>query len=630
MSDIPPVSNRNDAQARLPLGRSDDAPRTQILNLPESAQPLRDSEKTLQGKIIERNENGEIKIRTPEGDVTVKIDSPNVYKTGDTVELKLSVNTQGKIQARLNTAQQIPPPQQLPPQDIIAQSTQTQSPSITIQTAIENNIPLPVLPLTAEQLQTLVTVPIDSTQPIIETHLPAPFKEISFSNTPMSNQFLTPDTQENNFALAPNILNAPDAAALLASEAPDFTTFAPIHSANLTLPVRVTLPYIIKTDKENLILSTNDLQQAKSFLHGVQIKNVEPEKINFTTPEQPLNLTPQNPAATNLAQNIYAPETQDNAHPEQSRARIVGLTREQHFPAFTITAPENHRGETYYFTQQISDVRIGDELLFVPLSVTASAQDNGLNISNPVPSMTPTPSTVAPDVMLTTLLPIFGLPALSWPALDEIHINLSNTAPEAAKALNTILPSAQNPAQLGNATLFFIAALRSGDFHSWLGDRATDTLKRIGKPFLLDRLGQDMDSIRNAENASSASWKSLSLPLTYQNEIHRIMLHYKKEQQDKEDHNKNNQGQTRFVMDLRLSNMGKLQLDALFQPRQKRMDLILRAEQIFSRAMQMEMRSIYASALEETAYTGELTFQGDTAKWVSISGTAQRTLRQDI
>lgn len=628
MSDIPPVSNRNDAQARLPLGRSDDAPRTQILNLPESAQPLRDSEKTLQGKIIERNENGEIKIRTPEGDVTVKVDSPNVYKTGDAVELKLSVNTQGKIQARLNTAQQIPPPQQLPPQDIIAQSTQTQSPSITIQTAIENNIPLPVLPLTAEQLQTLVTVPIDSTQPIIETHLPAPFKEISFSNTPMSNQFLTPDTQENNFALVPDILNAPNAAALLASEAPDFTTFAPIHSANLTLPVRVTLPYIIKTDKENLILSTNDLQQAKSFLHGVQIKNVEPEKINFTTPEQPLNLTPQNPAVTNLAQNIYAPETQDNAHPEQSRARIVGLTREQHFPAFTITAPDNHRGETYAFTQNISDVRIGDELLFVPLSGTLPARDNGLTVSNSLPSLTPPP--ITPELALTTPPPILGLPALSWPALDEIHLNLNNTAPEAAKALNAILPSAQNPVQLGNATLFFIAALRSGDFQSWLGDRATDTLKKIGKPFLLDRLGQDMDSIRNAENASSASWKSLSLPLTYQNEIHRIMLHYKKEQQDKEDHNKNNQGQTRFVMDLRLSNMGKVQLDALFQPRQKRMDLILRAEQIFSRAMQMEMRSIYASALEETAYTGELTFQGDPAKWVSISGTAQRTLRQDI
>ena len=179
-----------------------------------------------------------------------------------------------------------------------------------------------------------------------------------------------------------------------------------------------------------------------------------------------------------------------------------------------------------------------------------------------------------------------------------------------------ITPAPNNPAQLGPAALFFLAAVRAGDLTQWLGGNAADALRRGGKSGLLGRLGQESAALNKlSSEAVSGDWRAASIPLMWENHMQRIALYYKNDPGNRQ---KDGQGkQMRFIFDLNLDAMGKVQLDGLF--RAKRLDLIVRTLMPFSVSMQQDMRRIYAGALGETSIAGELSFQNNPAQWVTIT-----------
>jgi hypothetical protein len=164
--------------------------------------------------------------------------------------------------------------------------------------------------------------------------------------------------------------------------------------------------------------------------------------------------------------------------------------------------------------------------------------------------------------------------------------------------------------------LFFIAAVRGGDLTQWLGNNAVDALRRGGKTGLLNRLGQESSALnRLAGDPVANDWRAMSLPMMFDNQMHKIALYYKN---DSESQQKDQQGkQTRFIFDLSLDALGKVQLDGLF--RAKRFDLIVRTLTPFSLPMQQDMRRIYSGALGETSITGDLSFQNKPEQWVTIT-----------
>lgn len=213
-----------------------------------------------------------------------------------------------------------------------------------------------------------------------------------------------------------------------------------------------------------------------------------------------------------------------------------------------------------------------------------------------------------------------------WPALEQIAQALAATgAPALAQVLSNLTPSPANPAQLTPAALFFIAAVRGGDLSGWLGDKTIEALRQAGRGGLVSRLAQEggMLSRASAEPVSQ-DWRAIPLPLHWQGEFHRVALYYKRDGQDEQENDPQKSGQTRFVFDLNLSRMGKVQLDGL--ARGARLDLILRTENPFSQAVQMDMRGVYATALRHAEMTGELSFQGNAAQWVTIMAEKQKTL----
>jgi hypothetical protein len=255
----------------------------------------------------------------------------------------------------------------------------------------------------------------------------------------------------------------------------------------------------------------------------------------------------------------------------------------------------------------------------------------GFTLPFPVEEIAPgTQISLMPQTGLSAADAIIGATTVSaatllapgpWPLFDDLYQAVARIHPALVQTMSHMVPNPANTAEVTPAALFFIAALRAGDLSGWLGDRAIDALRREGRGNLLARLTQEGGLLsRLGAEPVSQDWRGLSLPLFWDNQFQKIALYYKQEQNEPGDDRQKGR-QTRFLFDLALPGMGKVQLDGLSRP--ARLDLIVRTEQAFSQAVQMDMRRVYTKALENTALSGELAFQNQPDQWVTIQTGAK-------
>ena len=233
-------------------------------------------------------------------------------------------------------------------------------------------------------------------------------------------------------------------------------------------------------------------------------------------------------------------------------------------------------------------------------------------------STTSTAGTQAP-AQVGGFQPLFSL---AWPALQEV-IQLSNTAliPEIATALRNTIPSPASPARLIPTALFFLAALRLGSVDQWLGEKNLDALRQSGRRDLLTRLTGDFSNIsRQSQETLSGDWRGVSIPLLNQDEIEMMQL-YSRQQDDDTGHGDGEQQDgktTRFLLNLRLSNLGDLQLDG-FLRHQKTLDVFLRTETPFPADIRQQLLKAFHDGLESAELEGgQLVFQSETKHWVDV------------
>ena len=204
-----------------------------------------------------------------------------------------------------------------------------------------------------------------------------------------------------------------------------------------------------------------------------------------------------------------------------------------------------------------------------------------------------------------------------WPALQEASATLAQASPHMAQGLAQIVPNASLPQQLPAAALLFIAAIRSGDFESWIGPKAMDLLRKADKTDLIGRLTRDAASItRSSAEPVAQDWRPMPLPFYSDGQMQGMMLWYRRDDSHKDENDSTAERKTRFVFDLRLTRMGQIQLDGLAKG--QRIDLILRTTKTISPAMRHDMRQKYLSALENAQFTGELSFQDKAEQFVKI------------
>ena len=193
--------------------------------------------------------------------------------------------------------------------------------------------------------------------------------------------------------------------------------------------------------------------------------------------------------------------------------------------------------------------------------------------------------------------------------------------------MSTRLPQAT--AALPGALLFLFSAFKQGNVGNWLGKEATDHLLRAGKENILRSLAQELGSAgQPVQDAVVGEWKSYPLPLYAQQQFQALTLYVHNDrdgQKDQRGGKAADKGKIRFLIDMRLSKLGSMQIDGFVQP--KKIDMILRSETMLPTGLPNDLRSAYIRAVEAVGYAGSLHFQVGRKHWMMMQQSAPPPIR---
>ena len=146
-----------------------------------------------------------------------------------------------------------------------------------------------------------------------------------------------------------------------------------------------------------------------------------------------------------------------------------------------------------------------------------------------------------------------------------------------------------------------------------------DLLARAGKSELMARLAGDMsESGHIVRDNVVGEWRAYPLPLHAEGHLQMLNLYVHRDprQSERGSGNAPGSGSVRFVIDMRMSRLGAMQLDGLVQP--KKLDMIVRSEHTLPPGLPNELRSSYSRTLDALGYTGGLSFQLGRHHWLVI------------
>ena len=200
-----------------------------------------------------------------------------------------------------------------------------------------------------------------------------------------------------------------------------------------------------------------------------------------------------------------------------------------------------------------------------------------------------------------------------WPRMDEALTQLGQSAPESLQQLlsNTVpRPNSQLTASL----MFFLTALKGGNIRFWLGGGASDALER-DRPDLLGRLGEDFGQLSRSFNETPAgAWRTAMFPFYTGENLEQVRMHTKAQDDEEEEA----EDTSRFLIDVEMSRLGRIQLDGLIRGAEKRFDLIFRSEEPLPAPMRKDINQIFMDSTDAAGVNGVIAFQAHT-KFVEIS-----------
>lgn len=354
---------------------------------------------------------------------------------------------------------------------------------------------------------------------------------------------------------------------------PNSIRYAPIQSFNVTKPVDVQVSALMTVP-----LRTG--QPAPVIPGQIQLPAQPP-----TTAAAPLS-SPQPLPAQPLPAQILP-------------AQVTGFTS-QNLPLISLTNPTTGQPQIYVGQFQAGNLQVGSPLLvsLLPDAPTSTA-----------PTM---PQASAPVPLSTWLQP--G----SWDSLTDLVQTMHQVNPGMAHTITQMLPSPNQPQNIGGLALLFLSVMKSGDLESWLPPQMAMMLRQTGKTDALRAVTSDIALTSRTETASlPQDWRATMLPFYHEQQISKVPLYYKRQdEEDGEGDHARRKRLMRFLFDLKLARMGNVQIDGFMQP--QRLDMIMRTKSPLSVPMQRTMQGLYANAMEKSNLNGDLTFQFKPEHWVSI------------
>lgn len=223
----------------------------------------------------------------------------------------------------------------------------------------------------------------------------------------------------------------------------------------------------------------------------------------------------------------------------------------------------------------------------------------------------------------TPALPTAGGP---WSGLSQAIASLGQNDPAAAARLSGALP--QLGPHLAENMVAFAAAAQSGTLRQVFGERAALALERAGRGDAARRLIEDLRlGEPQSQRDTGGEWRVMQMPLLNGDVVEPIRLYLRRPDapEDGEDGNggrSGDQGQ-RFVVDVTLSSLGRLQIDGLMRRSNKRLDVLVRSAVPLPAEMRADISRIFADCCSASGVSGEAGFQVTRRFLEPVSAAAQ-------
>ena len=204
-----------------------------------------------------------------------------------------------------------------------------------------------------------------------------------------------------------------------------------------------------------------------------------------------------------------------------------------------------------------------------------------------------------------------------WRTLEDVLGSLSRSDPQAARHMSeTVLP--QPASSLAANLLKVFGLLRGGDVRKWIGNEAYHSLART-RPDLLERLAGDIQKLApGADGSAGGDWRTFTIPVLVDGALAAIRMRIRSgaRQNEEDGASESESDSTRFVLDLTLSRLGRMQIDGLVQARGKQLDLIVRTERPLAADVQGGIRHILLEAGAVTGLRGAAQFRAAPAPFL--------------
>ncbi|MBL4667070.1 MAG: hypothetical protein JKY04_06810 [Sneathiella sp.] len=213
-----------------------------------------------------------------------------------------------------------------------------------------------------------------------------------------------------------------------------------------------------------------------------------------------------------------------------------------------------------------------------------------------------------------TTAPVFSsyfktphLPIMTeWDNLrSALNMIAADNPQQAVTLLNTRIPSPNS--QLGANLLFFLTALNGGNINKWLGQDFQQSLERMGQRDLFRSLSDEFTNLgRINSETGGQDWKTMVFPFYNEDTLRQLRMFYRQHKSGGGEGGED-EGETRFVIELDLSKTGPVQLDGLFKRHQ--FDLVFRSQRNIEESIKTKVSNIFRQNIEITGLKGTLTFR---------------------
>ena len=237
----------------------------------------------------------------------------------------------------------------------------------------------------------------------------------------------------------------------------------------------------------------------------------------------------------------------------------------------------------------------------IVLEITPQIRIDGII---PIEIVSPEGSTLPVPSLSDTVSSLFA--NRNWPALNEALELIQSSETVTTQQFSTLkVPKLDS--QMAANILFFISALRGGDIRNWLGNEAGRRIQN-SSPELYARLAEEYNQLgRSVSETNTGDWRTTLIPLFNGSEFEFFQMNFRSGSNDP--NKKDDEDFARFIVDLELSKLGRIQLDGLISSKGKQFDLFVRSAIPFTKSMRRDLNKIFSECIEITGLSGNIIMQ---------------------